>query len=281
MGKRLARSTAIAASSPLPAPNPIVTIESVSGFIELIEGFYTEDKSRTLWFRGVSDSSFSLVPSLYRKIPVGLSYPDRDSRLKEMEKQIVRMFIDSGYPFIEKSIISDKWNLLFLMQHHGSPTRLLDWTISPLISLYFSVSANLDSDGAVWILDPKRFNHTNNSGDVNSNTIYSVDDPQLEAYKVENIRKVPPVCIHAAYNNQRIVSQRGVFLLFGTDPFYLDEFFPSSLNITSKILQKVVISSAAKKKVSSLLTKFGYSHGHLFPGLEGISTDINAHFGHE
>lgn len=65
---------------------------------------------------------------------------------------------DNTVPLTNNANSADDWYWYFLMQHYGCPTRLLDWTTSPLVALYFAVRNPNELDAAVWVIDPWRWN---------------------------------------------------------------------------------------------------------------------------
>ncbi len=99
------------------------------------------------WFRGQGDSSWGLVPKIYRP-----EFVTAD------EKELRHKFQSAGIQLVGPTGPKNKWNWYFLMQHYGAPTRLLDWTVNPLVALFFALEPhfekNMTSDVAVWILDP-------------------------------------------------------------------------------------------------------------------------------
>ncbi len=99
------------------------------------------------WFRGQGSSSWDLRPSLYRK-----------KENYKLEREMVRDFKLRAATLLEFEPSNDlEW--LFVMQHYGLPTRLLDWTESYLCALYFAtVDYASKKDAAVWILDPWSLN---------------------------------------------------------------------------------------------------------------------------
>ncbi len=136
-------------------PNALQTaeVETLRQYTELVERLM--EPQEPLWFRGNSRSSHTLVPSLYR-------HPDNldVDHLLQLEEKVIQRFRERGAPY-ERVPSSDTWEILFLMQHFGVPTRLLDWTENPYIGLFFALSTADHSSGepaAVWALQPQAWN---------------------------------------------------------------------------------------------------------------------------
>src|SRR5689334_1061338 len=108
-------------------------VKSLEAYIAIVEGLRPKRKG-LLWYRGCGKASYELKPSLYRH---------KQSKTIEdfmsMEKLLLARFRQRSIPFHSRSL-GDAWEWLFLMQHYGVPTRLLDWSESPLMALFFAVT---------------------------------------------------------------------------------------------------------------------------------------------
>jgi hypothetical protein len=94
------------------------------------------------WFRGQSDAEWGLWPGVYRP---GFTAADEDDRLMK-ERHLTQDFRALSAGLLTSS--KNEADLYFLQQHYRMPTRLLDWTTSPLAALYFAVGSESDTDGA-------------------------------------------------------------------------------------------------------------------------------------
>jgi hypothetical protein len=123
-------------------PAPTLEFDSESG-----------DVNETAWmFRGLKHSSYSLSPTIERVANGKREWPAFESMIKEEFQAKARMHIDP------RDIPQDPLSWLALMQHHGVPTRLLDFTFSPYVALYFALRNREPSPKpvAVWAIDSQR-----------------------------------------------------------------------------------------------------------------------------
>ncbi len=157
-----------------------------------------------------------------------------------------------------------KIDWLVLGQHHGLPTRLLDWTENPLVALYFALEQNLDAESAVWVMEPRY--------------VYSID---IDLEKINHIEVYFPKAI-----DQRIVSQRGCFsvqpLPKGCCPFMPIDENLELINEGLSRLSRIVIPNCrhTKSRMMSQINRLGIDGNFIYPGLDGlgrqITTDIMA-----
>lgn len=102
------------------------------------------------WWRGQSNADWQLVPKIFR-----LSVKTED------EAHLIHRFVQRALTRYENCPdLGDLAGWVFLAQHYGLPTRLVDWTESPLVALHFAVTEESrdDTDGALWVLSPSRLN---------------------------------------------------------------------------------------------------------------------------
>jgi len=101
---------------------------------------------KPVWFRGQADKKWSLQPSLFRK-----------GRGLNAELTLMKRFKQSAFGILPKQPQTE-WEWLLIMQHYGVPTRLLDWTESPLVGIYFAVYEKKTVPGVLWALLPVELN---------------------------------------------------------------------------------------------------------------------------
>lgn len=130
------------------AVTPEVRIESIGDLVEALAPF-TSDHDDIYWYRGQSSSRWELQPKV-----------GRDRKWKQNEHELLIRFKQDAARTLPTTPQS-KWEWLSLAQHYGLPTRLLDWTESPLIALFFACQPNPETDsedGTFWVLNPRTFN---------------------------------------------------------------------------------------------------------------------------
>jgi hypothetical protein len=110
-----------------------------------------DDQVGLMLWRGQSRSSWALEPSLQ------VAWKDNVAGILLAEKSMYSEF-DKAAPYLIPTQTSDFWDKLSIAQHFGMMTRLLDWTVNPLMALWFALAADDDEDAAVWFYRPLRNN---------------------------------------------------------------------------------------------------------------------------
>ncbi len=170
------------------------------------------------------------------------------------------------------------WEWLFIMQHYGLPTRLLDWTESSLIALYFAVRDNAgQSDAVVWVLNPWWLNkQTLGEYEIPHAGEARVNDwaPPVDAST--SVRGVLPVAIKPLQASPRIRSQKGFFTIHGTDRAGLDRIARSPK--ASAGLRRLKIPRTRIADIKRELSMAGITETTIFPELDGLCREIKAWF---
>lgn len=233
--------------------------KTLSSIGELIETLKTDYSSfnEDMWYRGQSNFEWKLSPGLMR-----LSEAPSEGALLTRFKQSAGMLINASP--------KDEFDWLFLMQHYGVPTRLLDWTESPLTALYFAVEEEKDDmDAALWALKPTELNKIANISTSEKNFIPSFDDVELQNYSVQTLssnprNKLAPIATIATRNSPRIQAQLGVFTIHHLDNRPIEDF------CTNNEIVKFKIPADSKKTIRKELALLSFSKFTLFPELSSI-----------
>lgn len=119
-------------------------IKSIKDFTDYLTKDNTPD---TVLFRGQVED-LPLVPKIGRL--------EVDRPVIEAERAIFDNFKQQALPFLDRTPDSE-WEWLAIAQHHGLPTRLLDWALNPLVALWFAVASPPKSklNGVVWAFKPQ------------------------------------------------------------------------------------------------------------------------------
>lgn len=211
------------------------TIEVVS-YEHFLSMFMMDHEVDT--FRGVSDTAFDLVPSIGR-------FKAESRRIYQFEKAVFDDFKRKSLPFL-KTIPNNDWEWLFLAQHYGVPTRLLDWSSNPLVALFFASRGNFDTDFAVYQL-------------IHNTILYP---EQLKTHDPFNMKSL--VGVYPPYTHERLHFQNGLFTI-QEDPIK---------PLSHVNLKKFVFKASLRNHIKFKLRKSGITHSRLFPGLDALAEEL-------
>jgi hypothetical protein len=233
------------------------------------------------WFRGHTQSSFLLLPSLFR------NFENPNSRAQwqkiwDIEKDLFWEFSARAREL--HGVLEDDWDFLFAMQHYGTPTRLLDWTEVLGVAIYFAtLGINEQHDPndvdppCVWVMNPYLLNQSSSfeSGDLiypkvlgwreKEQTYYTYGELLMES----RLQWDWPVAIYPRQRNPRLHAQRAWFTIHG------DEFVPMASGLMHQdCLEKVTLPFGAIKAAKRFLQVAGIDHYLLFADLESLSLHL-------
>lgn len=212
--------------------------ELVLGSFEDLHRRVQNYNNETDIYRGVTQKDYQLIPKIGR-VPL----LPRRNRLTE-EGRIFLRFKERAIPYLEFMPRND-WDWLAIAQHHGLPTRLLDWTRNPLAAAYFAVEHDYEGDSAIYVLKGYKVIDTK-----------AHDNP----FAYPKVGKFVPDRI-----TKRITAQLGVFTIHANPekPFLSDS------------LEKLIIPNALRRKIKKILDTYGINRATLFPDLDGLAVHIS------
>lgn len=282
-------------------------VESIEDLISQIKMEYSFWETNTYpWFRGErTDTSTPLLPKLYRP-GVGRRL-HKENRLLQQFRMKAPSF---GLMNTPDRNHTDEW--LFLAQHVGLPTRLLDWTEGLFIALYFAL---LESKPTIWMLDPVELNRRSSDEPIEDNvfplTWFSLDQaPTTKSDIVElanlfietqNSNRKPssqkvrinqnlgniniraaweldkfgtdlPIAIHPTNIHSRMNSQKSCFTVHGRIKKSLADL------ADPRILKRYIIAPKLVRSMRKDLKMMGITHTTAFPELDSLARELSELF---
>lgn len=217
--------------------------------------------SASVWFRGQSVSTWPLIPSLARQ-----------KKHLAAEAALQKRFMQNAVPHLDRTPTFE-WEWMFMMQHHRAPTRLLDWSESPLTALYFAVSEDkhLKADSAVWCLDPLALNAEARvtsfrfAGEIPAFGVDNVLDNYLPSRVDGSPTVMSPVAIMGPRNTARMAAQLGVFTINHREHKPLEQIGEC------KHAWRWIVPASSKKEMRRELALLGFTALTLFPELDKVA----------
>lgn len=217
-------------------------IDSVHTYVKLI--LDSSAKEKELIYRGHVSTKFELKPSI-----------GRCNYSKALEKEVFLKFKQQYYSYTNERPQNDM-DLLFLAQHYGLPTRLLDWTYNPMIALYFA-SENQDyEDGCIF------------SVDLHKAILFDSESNGVAPKTIDEIMSIDkPVYIVPGYTDARYKNQKALFLLCSKP----DKKFTFAT-------PRFVVKKKYKSQIREELAMLGYDKTLVYPMLDSLCFDIKSRF---
>ena len=227
-------------------------------------------------YHGSADASRSLLTSLDRL--GGVKPPHSKTGLEE---HILRNFARYSRPHLQHA--TNEWELLVAAQHHGVPTRLLDWSYSPLVAAHFATLGDVRADRVIWRLDWKRVHRKFGFPEL----ALLIDDlhrlvgrdGEFTPWRLidEGSDAKPFACmIEPPTLDARISAQTATFTLCSDTSRSLDEFLAK--HGLAEALTRFVIPLSATDCVRDQLDMAGMDERRLFPDLDGVASQMRRYY---
>jgi hypothetical protein len=177
------------------------------------------------------------------------------------------------------------WSWLALAQHHGLPTRLLDWTFSPLVAMHFATENmdRFDVDGVIWCVDfvktnkllPERLKVILAEEGSNAFTVEMLDRVASGLPELERASDDPFVVFFEPPSlDDRIVNQFALFAMMSSAEARLDRWLAEH----PELHRRIIIPAELKWEVRDKLDQANVTERVLYPGLDGLSRWLTRYY---
>lgn len=245
-----------ATSSPLPCKLLSDEISSLADYLEVFDPLYSKPDD-IYWFRGHANKDWTLCPSALRPADEG----ERTRAINSIAEFRHRL----EYRLPKAPLPKEKFKWLQIAQHYGLPTRLLDWTQSPAVALYFACQEE-NHDGAIYVINPRNLNRVSKPDAefdiVDPDEHEAILNPYLALDGKSRARGLKTIAVKPTWNSERIILQQGMFTLHGV------EFDLNSTQVPS--LMGVQILRKHKQRLLHQLERIGIAETVIFPEPEHV-----------
>jgi hypothetical protein len=242
-------------------PYRVFRLESWESFLNLV----TNPPYSHWAFRGERDERWPLYSSISRYLQ---NFGVSPQAWPEQEARILRIFKRKAHQFINKPPdAEDDFQWLALMQHHGAPTRLIDFTWSPYVAAFFALERTL-MDGVVWAMNPARIDSSRASKPVRM-------DPRVKGNFSRYFLKGHHRFIwmgEPSTMNRRLIAQSGTFAVPGVLNLPIEEMLSDADQ--ENILSKIVLTHGVREVGMRELYRMNITFATLFPDLDGLAKSM-------
>lgn len=242
-----------------------VHVQSWSQFTEYIAG-------RDGWaFRGQADASWPLLSSLPRRLSQHKVPADQ---WHQREERAIRIFRRKAHVYLpDKSALEDDLRCLAMMQHHGAPTRLLDFTKSPFVAAFFALEKARGPAGVYALNTPRIWAA---GPDFDPSLTRDAIDPRISGNfeRFFAINKLPVVWFGEPREmDRRLVAQSGLLVVPGVLDKPVDELLDEYAH-GETLVERVLIGLEVRAEAMHELYRMNITQATLFPDLEGLARSI-------
>jgi FRG domain len=228
--------------------------------------------SATYTFRGQANAEYSLAPSLQRHV----AHLTRAEAL-QVERTLLAEFQSQAHLLLQSTLLPDYRDFAAwwtLMQHHGAPTRLLDWTKSPYVAAYFAVESQPEKDGAIWQFHNNQLIvRMKELGEPSMDDVFN----SLQPFFVAECDRSCCYVFERKQKIERMVTQQGAFTISPDVLADHADIIERALikNDEKEWFRKIVIPADLKAEFLLQLHRLNVNGIALFPGIDGLGRSMN------
>lgn len=248
----------------------IKTIEELQALVfERKEDTAIQRLRNTFFYRGMNRVEYNLVTSLQRNCG------DKAEKLEPFLLSNFAKYVSIIDPSVEES----EWKAMIVGQHHGLPTRLLDWTISIPMAIHFALSesslSDMDKhDCAVWRIDASEINAylPDKYKQKMRTAIFSIRELESVARGIaeydRDMSDKAFITLEPPSIDQRIVNQYSFFTVLPTGISNLNDY----LDKKTKNTVKYIIDKSIRWDIRDILDQWNINERTVYPGIDGLAT---------